>query len=566
MEEEEEENGFYMLRPLTCIMTRVLQEISRARQHQAVILNRPAISTSLHSPAPTHPLKPAHMEVNSLPAQQVAAASAAVSTAASTAASTLLGDQSALAGIKRQASDTQLTDQQPVKVAKLHAEAQMAMADPYGYTGTYHQLGFTVGPSPQGADPSIQPQTAYTLGHAEGQNRTASTQQIPSEQLPLSTEQQMLELQAARLSSEVKTRPEAPFSKHLAADAVPIKLEWSPMPSVSLSGSATPANAVTSAAAAAADCRVVPKSEGQQQVIGTAPPTEWDALVLGNTVTLGSASARGQSLLAVVETEAQQLPVGGKDSKQMGAIDSSTCFQAAGSQMVKADPEFVPLGPRTEAQRALPIKLESGGAVDQPWLQPGLHSAGPAPACTRAEGRAWQPQGFPGQLVAPEMLHAGNALPHVELQTSSSALESPPLRTLVPVAAAYTGQGSSSALSAASAAVHTTHAVAPPWTPNATSMARGSAHLGPSAAEDHTAALPIPIKHEPTDIAIQLPKHAATDSIEPPCSPSSFSGTYVAHLLAKRRRELMAEAGAVGSTPANNRHSSAGGTKPTQNA
>ena len=577
-----------------CLLTLVLQEIGRARQHQAVILNRPVLSTSLHipapthpldpthidrpalstnvqSPVPTHPLNPAHLEVNSLPAQQAAAASAAVSTTASTAASALVGAKPALAGIKREASDTQFTDQQPVKVAKLHAGSQTA--HPYGHTGTYHQPRFTMGPSPQGADPGIQPQTAHTLSHTEGQNRTASAQQTPSEQLPLSTEQPMLELGAAKLSSGAKTGPEAAFSMHPDVNTVPIKLEWSPPPPMSLSGYALPANAVTSAAAAAADCRVGPKSVGPQQTIGMPPTNEWDAFVLGNSPTSGSASQQpqaaveGQSLLAAVKTEPQQLPVVDRQPNQMGTGDSSFWFQAAGSQMVKADPDPVLLGPRTEAQRAVPIKLESEGPVNQPWLQPGLHPAAPIPAyTTRAEGTAWQPQGSPGQLVAPELLHAGTALPHVKLQTSSSALKSSPPTALVPVVAAYTGQGSSSTLSAPSAAVHTTQPVAPPWTPNATPMARASAYLGPPAGEGPTAAGSTPTKREPTNNAIQLPQHAATDSIGPPYSPSSFSGTYVADLLAKRRRELLAEAGAVGSIPANNRHSSARGTKPTQDA
>ena len=498
------------------------------------------------------------MEVNSLPAQQGAAASAAVSA--------LVGAQPALLGIKREASDTQFTDQQPVKVAKLQAESQTA--HPYAPAETYHQPGFTMGPSPQGAYPRTEPQTAHTLDRTQGQDRTASAQQLPSEQLPVSTEQQIREQRAARLSSEAKAGPEAPFNMHSDVVTMPIKLEWSPKPAVAPSASVTPANAVPPAAAAAAADGVVPKSEGPQQATGIAPLTQWDAFGLGNGSTSASAPPRpqaaagGRSLLADVKTEPQQLPVVMQDPKQMGTGGSSTWPQAAGAQMVKADPDAVLLGLRTEAQRAVPTKLGSEGPVEQPWLQTPISDY-----TTTAEGRAWQPQGSPGQLVLPEIkvLHAGNALPCVKLQTPSSALGSSILTTSVPVATAYTGQGSSTALSAASAAVRTIQAVTPPWTPSATPMGSASAHLGPSAAEASTATLSTPIKREPTN-AIQLPQHATTDSVEPPCSPSSFSGTYVADLLAKRRRELLAEAGGVASSPANSTHNFAGGTKPTKDA
>ena len=553
----------------------MLQEISRARQHQETILTRPTLSTEQNNQAPTHPLNRAHTETNSLLAQQGAAAS----TAASTAASAAVGTQPALAGIKREASEAQLTDQQPVKVAKLHAESQSA--HPHGHAGTYQQPAFTMGPSPQGAGPCLEPQTAHTVSHAE--KYTALAQQIPSEQLPVSIEQQMLEQQAARLSSEAKIGPEAPFS----IDTMPLKLESSPVPAASPSGSATPANAVPPKAVAAAACWISPKSEHPQEAIGAAPPTEWDACGLGSSSTSASvpgqpqAAAGGQSLLAAVKTEPQHLPGLAQGPKQMGTGDSSLFLQAAGAQMVKADPDVMLLGPRTEARRAVPTNLEaSEGPADEPWLQPGLpeaalaaglHAAGAVTDCTtRAEGRSWPLQGSSGQLAAPEtkVLHAdaGHALPHVKLRTSSSALGSSPPTTSVPVATAQPGQGSSSALSAASAAVCTVQAVAPPWTPTANPMARASAQLGQPAAEAPTAASSTPIERKPTNNAIQVPQHMTTDSVEPPCSPPSFSGTYVADLLAKRRQELLAQAGGLNSIPASNRHSSAGGTKPTQDA
>ena len=416
----------------------VLQEISKARQHQSVILNRPVLSTDLQNPALSQPLTwvSAHVEVNSLPAQQGAAAS----TAASTAASALESTQPAVVGIKREASDAQLTDQQPAKVAKFCADSHTA--HPYGHAGTYHQLGLFMKPSPQEADPCTAPQTTHTLGHAEGQNHTASAQVILPKQLPVSTEQQMLEQRAARLSSEAKMGQEAPFSMHSNVVTMPMSPKWRPLPAVSPSGSTTAANAVPPAAPPAATaCPVVPKSEGPPQSIRIAPPTEWNASILGSSSTSAyvpwqpQAASGGQSVLAGVKAEPQQLPMTAQDPKQMGTGSSGTWSQAAGAQMVKADPDAVLLGPRTEAQKAVPTNLESAGPVYQPWLQPGLPEASAVPDCTTVdEGRVWQPQGSQGQLVAPQLkvLHAGNALTHVNLQTSFIALRpsSPQLRVL----------------------------------------------------------------------------------------------------------------------------------------
>ena len=416
-------------------ITLVLQEISKARQHQSVILSRPVLSTDLQNPALPQPLTwaPAHVEADSLPAQQGAAAS----TAASTAASAFVGTQPAVVGIKRKASDTQFTDQQPAKVAKFCADSHTA--HPYGHAATYHQLGFCMKPSPQEADPCTAPQTTHTLGHAEGQNHTASAQLILPKQLPVSTEHQMLEQRAARLSSEAKMGPEAPFSMHSNVVTMPITPKWRLPPAVSSSGSTTPADAVPPAVAPAATaCPVVPKSE---QSFRTAPPTEWNASILGSSSTSGyvpwqpQAASGGQSVLAGVKAEPQQLPTTAQDPKQMGTGSSGTWSQAAGAQMVKADPDAVLLGQRTEAQKAVPTNLESARPVYQPWLQPGLPEASAVPDCTTMdEGRAWQPQGSQGQLVAPQLkvLHAGSALTHVNLQTSFIALRpsSPQLRVL----------------------------------------------------------------------------------------------------------------------------------------
>lgn len=76
-----------------------------------------------------------------------------------------------------------------------------------------------------------------------------------------------------------------------------------------------------------------------------------------------------------------------------------------------------------------------------------------------------------------------------------------------------------------------------------------------SAAESPQAASTTPVTS--MNISTQQLQHRGEDTVEPPCPPESFSGTYIADLLAKRRQEVMAEAGVDRSSPANSTHNSA---------
>lgn len=473
------------------------------------------------------------MEVDSAPVQQ-GAANAAV------------GAQLASAGIKREASDILLVDQQPAKVAKIHTESQTAHS--LGQAGAHHGTPLANEKSPQGAEPSMEPQTAHPLSHTGEQSPSVPAQQIPVEQMAVDSERRMLEQQAARRSPEADAASEAILSMPSDVNTPPIKLEWGAVPRVLPNDPATPAVAPAAEAAG----WVVPKSESPQETSAVKPSAGWNATILGDSLTSHSAPRQpqdtfnGDPFMAEFKTEAQHLAVA-EELWHMDNVQTSTWHQPAVTRVVKEGPDAVLLPQRNKAQRAVHIKLE---AVDQAGEQQGLHEtalatglggAALASECTaRAEGRVWQPQGPAGQVTAAgiKVLNAGDALPHVKLQASPPASGSSP-RTAPASISVVPGLTEQDSSSAAPTAVLTIQAVAPAWTLVAPLIVRASAPLGP-AAEVPTATLPVSIKHEPMNTLTS--QRTATDCVTPPCSPSSFDGRYLSDLLAKRRQELLAEA------------------------
>ena len=194
-----------------------------------------------------------------MPVQEAIAASAATSAPASAPASASMNAQPGVAGSKREASDTQLADQPPVKAARFHAEPQTG--DLNRHAGVYQQPGLTNKISLQGAESTIERQVAHTLDHTEG------AQETQSGQVALSSEQQ-----AARLSLEVKAVPEVPFSVQSDIDNTPIK-PVSSVPATSANAPAVAAEVVAAAAAAAAS-QVVLRSEDPQNAPQAPPAAE----------------------------------------------------------------------------------------------------------------------------------------------------------------------------------------------------------------------------------------------------------------------------------------------------
>lgn len=482
------------------------------------------------------------------------------------------GAQQASAGIKREGSDIPLTFQQPAKVARLHPEAQVGVGPRHG--GVHAESMSPLQQKAPGApQPSAWPQTAHTSGHTDGEKQSASAEQlVPAGR----TEGQVLELQAAGLIPEARAVPKAPPSMLLHGDATPIKKEWTAVPTDPRCDPATPVPppatpvptptpppaaapapppAAASAAATAAGW-VVPTSE---DTMATTKPSVAqiaisldDNLMPASPLGQGVMVPRGGPLPAEVKSEPQD-----KSSavQELGHVAtwSSAGHAPAGMQAVKEDPDAVLLDQRGGVtQGAVYIKLEP---MEEPCDEQGLHetalvaglsqdapgsgmgAAAPDSECApAAEGWVGHPhvsvaQRTPLGSITPH--HIGAALFHTNPQTASHASSSSPITPpmMMPELTASTGQHSSS--------------VALTQAPTANALAS----LGHSRVS--SAVLPVPLKHEEVRSAAALEaEHTATDSSQPPYSPPSFGGAFVADLLAKRRQELLAQGGTVNHSPA----------------
>lgn len=549
--------------------TCVVQEISKARQHQARMLDRPSLSSNLPStPAPTRPPNPAHMEVDSAPSGQ--------------------GARQAAAGIKREASDIPLTDQQPVKVVRLHPQAQFGVGPGHGGV---HPEGSILAPQKRAPGPGAWPQTAHT----EGEKQSALAEQlVPAGR----TDGQALELRAAGLSPEARAVPEAAPSMLLHGDATPIKTEWTAVPTDLRCDPATPVPphatpappAATATPPPAAAPAPPPAAESAATAAGWAVPKSEDTtetikpLIAQIAISLddnpmpasplgwGPMVPQGGSLPAEVKSEPQD---NSSAVQELGhvAMWGSAGHAPAGMQAVKEDPDAVWLDQRGGvAPGAVYIKLEPvhepceeqglretalaaglggdapGSGLSGAALRSGLGAAAPDSECTPgAEGRVGQPQvsvAHCAPLVSMAHDHTGAALSYLNAQTASHASSLSPLtpQKLTPELTAYTGPHSNSAA--------LTQA---PVTTVSASLSRSRVS---------SAVLPVPLKHEEVPNAAALEaEHTGTDSTQPICSPPSFSVAFVADLLAKRRQELLAQPATVSRSPADSKPSPEGGAQ-----
>ncbi len=210
----------------------LFQEINKARQHQARLVDRPSLSSN-RQPDPT-PADPDHapMEVDSKPAPQHTIAIKEDDDSAplqheshgpmavdnlriphSNTVSTPIGQVSV--GVKRSASDTDLVSNQVPKVAKLEQQPQTAHAA--GQSGVAGGSVTTPGAESAG-------QAAGTAGQT-GPGRPSTTRGVPS-------------TQRAILPDAIPAASGENMAFGVCEVLKPVKLEWSPVVIADPSGSA----------------------------------------------------------------------------------------------------------------------------------------------------------------------------------------------------------------------------------------------------------------------------------------------------------------------------------------
>ena len=318
----------------------LFQEIDKARQHQARLLDRPSLSSN-RQPAPTP------MEVDSKPApqhtiaikedddfaplQQESQGSMAVNNlrvSHSNTVTTPLGQVSV--GVKRSASDTDLVSDQVLKVAKLGQQPQITHAA--GQSGVAGESLTAPGAESAG-------QAADTTGQTGPGRPTAATRGGPRTQLAITPD----------------TTPVEKMAFGVCVDLKPVKLEWSPVviadPSRSAKGHGSSARVSSSSArdnyTPGLQLNPIPKSSPQS------------SLTTDATAAAAATSAAAVPLSASVS--AAQEPVQSKmfPPVQIKIEDehASNGMNAQLSPEPKSAPETEPL-PRTQGVIQTQIKGE----------------------------------------------------------------------------------------------------------------------------------------------------------------------------------------------------------------
>ena len=486
------------------------------------MLEKPALSSNLPMGRPTHgPPNPnsAHMEVDSR--------------------STFAVPLHASAGIKRKASDTQLTDQQPVKAARTDSEPQ---------TAHLHRQGHAIDSRPELQDKAgAQAAVSHAMSQAmpvlrafEGHSHSAvapqrSAQKQVTQTADVSIKQQVSQQQSPSWSPMGQSAAKAPLTAHVHGAVAPIKPEREPSPMDQLiakqdatsTAAPTTAGAVPEAATAAALPKEVITASQQDSIsVGGSPPLD---------------ATKPPPQASTVKSELQLAP-SNQFAWQVGNDAASALNNPAdtGSVMIKADLAADCMGEIKDMQRTTQVKLEPGSVpfgqqgMHETSLASGLNRAALASSCAApAEGQSAQHKAPAGELVAP-----GSKVLDAKLQTSSDAFSSsasPAHCISGPTLPGPNHSGTATPMSkfncpAAPSAVQTTQAVSP-FTAVPTGM--GSIYLGPAAV-----------------CTVKDRGHTHVQTAEATRPSSMLHTPDVSALLAKRRQELLVHVAAASSSPA----------------
>ena len=509
------------------------------------MLQKPALSSNMPQGRPTHGPShpnPAHMEVDSGPAVTV--------------------PLHASAGIKRETSDAQLPDQQPIKAARTGAEPQSAHLHGRGHVDNGSRVQGKV--HAQAAVSHAMLQTTATLKASNGQSYSAlafqrSPQQQSTQLVDVSIKQQMSEQHSLSLSPVAQSAVKAALFAHVSGDVTPIKLEWEPVPIGELNKSqdatSTAATVMAGAAseAAAAAGQSMPASagmQGQPEEVVTA--AEQDSIILDDSPSPDAANPQRQA--STVKSELQFAPSNFFDKHVVYDRAKTTCIPTdAGSVMIKADPAAGSMAEMNDMQRIAQVKFEPEGVpigqqgAHETSLASGLYSTAPTSSCAAtAEGLSVLPHASAGKLVAP-----GSKMVEAKPEISSNGyLSSAPQAQYIsaPTSQGHLPSGLAIPMSdrpLAPSAGPTVQVVSPL---TAVPTGTGSTCLGPAAA--CTTGLPVPTKQETVNIAVKDPGHTQVETAKPTRPSSMFHTADVSALLAKRKQELLVNAAFSGGSPA----------------